>query len=123
MRVPSDRTLREWVLDLSREGSLYRFYKTREWLELRERVMAENHGECARCRDKIPSVLRRADTVHHVNEVKTHPELALSMYFTDSEGVSKPNLIPLCNRCHNEVHGRFAGAEKKPLPSFFVERW
>jgi 5-methylcytosine-specific restriction protein A len=40
-----------------------------------------------------------ADTVHHINEVETNPELRL-----DPE-----NLMSLCRECHETLHGRLNG--------------
>lgn len=124
MRVPKDRSLASWIRELAKEGKLYRFYKTDEWRSLRAAVMADAHGECEWCREKAgPPV--RATCVHHVNEVKDRPELALSRYCTDAEGNMQRNLWAICEACHNRAHGRFQGPRKKryderPLTD---ERW
>lgn len=120
MRIPKGTSLSSWIRELEREGKLYRFYKTREWLELRESVLRDNHNECIRCKGKEPAVYTRAVHVHHVNEVKDRPELALSRTYRDAEGV-KPNLLPLCRVCHNAAHGRFSKAEDRPQLN--EERW
>lgn len=97
----------------------YRIYKSKEFLRLKAEVMAEFHGECIRCKNR--GIITPAITVHHVNYVKTHPELAFSKYYKDRHGKKKRNLIPLCNDCHNAVHKRFGYKEKvKPLTE---ERW
>lgn len=114
MRVPTDRPLREWILELAAAGKLYTFYKTPEWLSLRAEVMADNHNECKRCAGR--GEYSKADTVHHENEVRKRPDLALSRYYYDAAGVRHDNLTPLCNQCHNEVHGRFKGAVRKKPP-------
>lgn len=124
MRVPKDRSLSSWIRELAKEGKLYRFYKTDEWRSLRAAVMADAHGECEWCREKAgPPV--RATCVHHVNEVKDRPELALSRYCTDADGNITRNLWAICEACHNKAHGRFQGPRKKrdderPLTD---ERW
>lgn len=124
MRVPKDRSLSSWIRELAKEGKLYRFYKTDEWRSLRAAVMADAHGECEWCREKAgPPV--RATCVHHVNEVKDRPELALARYCTDAEGNMQRNLWAICEVCHNRAHGRFQGPRKKrdderPLTD---ERW
>ena len=54
------------------------------------------------------------NTVHHIMELKEHPELAL-----DDE-----NLVSLCTQCHNERHGRHV--ERKFIPKRRViapEQW
>ena len=112
MRVPKDKSLASWIRELEREGRLYRFYKTQEWRELRERILQEHHNECIRCKGKEPAVYTRAVHVHHVNEVKDRPELALSRTYRDADGVHD-NLLPLCMQCHNEEHGRVMAPKKR----------
>ena len=122
MHIPSDKPLDQWIRELIADGNLYKFYKTREWLELRQAIMDEQHNECEICREA--GIYSRADTVHHVNEVKDRPELALSRTYIDGKGQRKRNLMALCFACHNKVHGRFQGGwwrkKEKPLTE---ERW
>lgn len=109
----------EDVIKLLNNNQAYKIYKSKEFIQLKKEVLSEFHGECARCksRGKITS----AQTVHHVNHVKNHPELTFSKYYIDRYGKRKRNLIPLCNDCHNAVHKRFGYTEKeKPLTE---ERW
>lgn len=103
MRVPSDIPLREWIAELIGSGRLYRFYKTVEWLGLRAQVMADHHYECERCAEA--GRYTRADTVHHEYEVRKHPHMALTRWVEGPDG-RREVLHPLCNDCHNEVHGR-----------------
>lgn len=121
MKVPRDIGLSSWIRQLAKDGRLYRFYKTEEWLALREQVLRDHHHECAMCKAKTPAVYTRAAHVHHVNEVKDRPELALSRTYRDAEGVHD-NLLPLCIVCHNVVHDRHytGGPSKTPLNE---ERW
>lgn len=105
MRVPAHMTLREWILDLMEERRLYRFYKTDDWLTLRDEVMRDHHYECVRCEEK--GEYSPADTVHHEYEVKKFPHMALTRWVTDPlTGEEREVLHPLCNQCHNDVHGR-----------------
>lgn len=100
------KALAQYIRDLEGRGKLYKFYKSRAWKTLRQQVLEENHFECARC----ASVGRytKVTMVHHVNEVKRRPDLALSRYFTDEHGTVKLNLLPLCDACHEREHQRFA---------------
>lgn len=107
----------EWIRELIRENKLYQFYKSREWLSLREQVICEAHNECVMCRQK--GIIRRVDEVHHVQYVRSHPELALSRTYR-YHGLEFPNLLPLCHRCHDEIHGRFGNRKKKQVNE---ERW
>ena len=107
------------IRQLDREGRLYKFYKTHEWLNLKAAILREHHGECAWCRER--GVITPAVTVHHVMHVKTHPELALSRTYRDKDGTVKDNLIPLCHECHDRAHERMR-FRKKPEP-LTPERW
>lgn len=85
-------------------GDLHGFYTSAAWLNLRASVLQADKNECQRC--KARGVYQRANTVHHVNYVRRHPELALSAWYTDGEGNSKRNLISLCHDCHERIHDR-----------------
>ena len=115
----TSQELTAWIRDLESHGKVYKFYKSKEWLELRQKILEENHFECAKCKSK--GRIKRAVTVHHVNHVHDRPDLALSRTYVDTLGVERNNLEPLCARCHNEEHGRYGFISKnKPLTK---ERW
>lgn len=92
----------KWIKELIEEDKLYRFYKSRQWLELRADILHKHHYECYDCRKR--GRITKAQTVHHVQHVKDRPDLALSEYTTDDNGKRIVNLIPLCNACHNKHH-------------------
>ena len=119
MRVPRDRALGDWISELMRDGRLYRFYKTDDWLQLRAEVMADHHFECERCAER--GRYTRADTVHHEYYVRKHPSMALTRYVGEGDA-RREVLHPLCNDCHNEIHGRKlkGSAPRAPLNE---ERW
>lgn len=99
------------IKDLVRLDNLMKFYKSKEWLELRKIALKRDNNECQLCKAK--GKYHRAENVHHIKEVKTHPHLALTL----------DNLQCLCIRCHNEVHDRLE-QEKNKMPKFMnVERW
>ena len=108
------QSLVKWINELIEEDKLYRFYKSREWLELRARVLFEHHNECCKCRAR--GRITKAQTVHHVQHVKDRPDLALSQYTIDDEGNRIVNLIPLCNACHNLEH------PEKAYKAFFTNK-
>ena len=98
-----------WIRELIQKNELWRFYKSKEWIQLKNQILKENHYECAECRKH--GVITRYDdgrllsTVHHVCHVRDHPELALSRYYKDYEtGRMELNLIPVCKACHNKLH-------------------
>lgn len=120
MRVPADKPLASWIRSLIRAGKVYLFYQTEEWKELRLQVLEDNHYECQRC--KKLGKYTKAVCVHHVNEVRIRPDLALSKFYTDNKGQQQKQLVPLCNECHNIEHDKLGQWQKKDK---FVneERW
>ena len=68
-----------------------------------------DHYECQDCRKRLQKAaekgqqlsgrdrkIGRAEEVHHIKELKEHPELALD----------DDNLVSLCTQCHNMRHER-----------------
>ena len=111
MHIPTDISLRSWILQLIADNRLILFYKSYEWMTLKDEVMEEHHHECQECLKR--GRYTRADCVHHVNEVRIRPDLALSKFYTDSEGNKQKNLVPLCNTCHNIVHDKLGKWQRK----------
>lgn len=93
------------IRQLIADNKLYVFYKSREWIELRNEVLREHHYECAHCLQQ--GRYTRAYMVHHVNEVRKRPDMALTKTYVDSEGQEHKNLVPLCFACHEAEHDRF----------------
>ncbi len=102
MRVPRDIPLSVYIRQLIKADKIEQFYFSDDWKELREKVLEDNHYECQECLKR--GIYTRADCVHHHNEVRQRPDLALSRYYIDDKGQKQPNLVPLCNTCHNLVH-------------------
>lgn len=98
-------------IKLIREGKLMKFYKSKEWRALRVKALQRDNYECQRCKSK--GKYKPAENVHHIKEVKTHPQLALDL----------DNLQCLCIRCHNEVHDRLDRTQKKERKFMNEERW
>lgn len=120
--------LPRYIRKLNDQGKIYKFYKSREWRSLRDRVLSESHYECARC--ARVGRYSKAVMVHHVNEVLQRPDLALSRYYRDRDGVQRDNLVPLCAACHEAEHARFTpdGGASSPHSAGArafknVERW
>ena len=88
--------LEEWILKLIEEDKLWKFYKDKRFIALKEDVLKEQRHECQMCG-------KTADTVHHVQFVRKHPRLALSRYYYFN-GQKKRNLIAVCKSCHNLCH-------------------
>lgn len=90
-------------------GELMKFYKSKEWMALRQKALKRDNFECQMCKDA--GRYHKAENVHHLKEVKTHPHLSLTL----------SNLQCLCIKCHNKVHDRL---ESVRAPKFTNdERW
>lgn len=111
MRIPNDIPLATWIRQLIRADKIELFYFTDDWKELREDVLEEHHFECQECLKR--GIYTRAVCVHHVNEVKKRPDLALSKFYVDDEGDTQKQLVPLCNICHNIIHDKLGNYQKK----------
>lgn len=120
MQIPTDMKMAKWIRQLIRDGKVEQFYQTKEWKELRLEVLEEHYYECQEC-IKFGRYTR-ATCVHHVNELKDRPDLALSRYYVDHAGVRHKQLLPLCNKCHNIVHDKLRSfVEGKRFTN--IERW
>lgn len=112
-------TTERWIRELIAEGQEVKFYKCQAWRLLRENILAKYHYECQACLSR--GKYTRAYVVHHVNELKHRPDLALSEFYVDHEGNTHPNLLPLCIDCHNAEHDRIG---YEPNTKFVnEERW
>ena len=96
---------------------IHRFYVWGPWKKVRREVLQMDHGECQRCKAK--KIYTKATTVHHVNYVKKHPDMALEIWY-EWHGVRKRNLVSLCHDCHEAVHGYRKPEKKETLTE---ERW
>lgn len=120
VKIPKDISIGAYIRGLIKAGKIEQFYFTEDWKELREEVQEFFHFECQECLKQ--GRYTRADCVHHVNEVRQRPDLALSRYFTDQEGQQQYNLITLCNTCHNLIHDKLGEWQKKDK-YINEERW
>lgn len=128
----NERELKEWIEELIAKDELWRFYKSKEWVTVKERILKKNHHECSVCRSsgKITRYDVDADgnkklisTVHHVQFVRKHPGLALSETYTYN-GKTYVNLIPVCKACHNKLHPEKRNRQRNKTNSYTnQERW
>lgn len=95
------------------------FYLTRKWKKKRLEVLKLDKHECQYCKRK--GRYTKATLVHHVKHLDEFPELALEIYYTDTDGQSKRNLLSTCKDCHEtEGHPERLRHAKEPLNK---ERW
>ena len=95
-----------------------KFYESKQWRRLRKEVIKDDKYECLHCKAK--GIYTKANTVHHCNYLKLHPELALEKFYKNDDGVAKRNLISLCHNCHEEIHKWVQKEKEEPLT---IERW
>ena len=104
--------LASWIRSLQAEDQLWKFYKSREWKDLKRKILRQDHYECQVCKaagivtryEVVHGRMEKLQTVHHVMHVTEHPELALSEFYTDSSGSRQRQLITICKACHNKEH-------------------
>lgn len=103
-----------------------KFYDSKAWQTKRIEILKRDRFECQDCMARIQKAvaegkwlpekekkIARAEHVHHIQELKEHPELALD----------NDNLISLCVRCHNIRHGRVPHKFKRKKKLASRERW
>lgn len=113
---------RQFVEHCIETDDIHSFYTWDVWERLRLRVLAIDHRECQRCK-YVYHRQRAATVVHHRQHLRQHPELALSIWYTDAQGKKHRNLESLCASCHDEVHPE-KGLTRASRPHLTTEeRW
>ncbi len=97
----------------------YQFYSWGEWKRLRQEVLALDHFECQRCKEKNHRY-RKAVIVHHIKHLKDRPDLALSIYDPET---GERQLISVCKECHEAEHPESQRQYKRLCSPLTVERW
>ena len=59
-----------------------------KWHKVRNNVLKKHGGLCAMCKEQ--GIIKPADVVHHIDE--------------DSKNNRMENLMPLCYKCHTDIH-------------------
>ena len=117
-KIFTPKKLRNWILKCQREDAMWKFYKSKYFRRLREKVLEVQHNECQICLSH--GKVTTADTVHHVKHVRDFPELSLSPYYYEGEK-KKRNLIAICKSCHANEHPEKMQQANKP--ALTEERW
>lgn len=99
---------------------IWKFYKLAEWQKVRAEVLAEQYYECQVCKSK--GKYTPADTVHHIQYVRKHPETALDKTY-EYKGKTYVNLIAICKACHNHVHTEKLENKRNSAIPLNEERW
>ena len=86
---------------MARHGKYYdEMIQSKEWRELRVRVLREHNGLCAWCLKK--GYVVSAEVVHHLVEVetgRTQEEQRRLMF-------ARSNVVGICRRCHSDHHNQ-----------------
>ncbi|WP_349729767.1 HNH endonuclease [Peribacillus frigoritolerans] len=95
------------------EAQKKKFYRSGDWESLRQQALERDNHECQQCKregrvhvDSIKVEGERKSVelnVHHKYEIEDYPQLALVL----------DNLETLCLNCHNKMHNRVFGEQKK----------
>lgn len=88
------------------------FYISKEWINTSNIVRNKYHGLCLMCllKDNIVNV---CDVVHHIIEIRTPTGWTYRLDIS--------NLIPLCHRHHNELHGNYTNYKQDILKQLIIE--
>ena len=106
------------------DKNLADFYNSWDWRKISKKVIRDGHCECVECKKK--GKVTQAVLTHHVNELKTRPDLAYSLTYVDENGETRPQLIPLCHDCHERIHkrGNYSEHDGKDEKGFWQEeKW
>lgn len=116
-------SLAEYIRQLIDDDQLVKFYKSQGWRLLREEVLREHYYECQECMKQ--GKYTRATMVHHVQEVRKRPDLAMSKTYVDGKGNVHKQLVPLCIACHEKEHDKLGGYVRERSKDKFTneERW
>lgn len=108
------------------EKDVKHFYNSKDWKRKRIQILDRDRHECQDCRERLKKAaeegghlygedckIRRAQEVHHIKELREHPELALD----------EDNLVSLCTQCHNIRHGRYPKRFVRKKKQISEEKW
>ena len=108
------------IKDCAKLGNMAGFYESKYWRRLRKEVLKDDKKECQVCKSK--GFYTKANTAHHVNYLRLHPELALEKFYVNDDGVVKRNLISVCHLCH-EIYCHPERMQKEKEEPLTIERW
>src|SRR5699024_2424482 len=77
------------------------FNKSTAWQKARKIALVRDNYLCQSCLSN--KRIKKADVVHHIKELRDHPELSLTL----------SNLVSWCHTCHNRHHKPKAESEPK----------
>lgn len=112
--------MKEEIYNRILQGDTELLYKTKDWNTKRIKILKRDNYECQRCLGKYKTKINikrirlcKANTVHHIVELKDDPTKMLD----------DNNLISLCRECHDIIHDRMPKAFNKPKERLTKEMW
>lgn len=107
------------IKELIENNRLDIFYNSKYWRRFSHEVKREQNNECQMCKSK--GRYAPAKILHHVNHLRERPDLAYSRYYTDEKGERHRQLLAVCFRCHEELHGRTFKVGTRPRKGYTNE--
>ena len=111
-------TLLARLTSLIESGCVDSFYHWTEWEKARLTVLAFDHYECQSCKAK--GRYSKAVIVHHIKHLKDRPDLALSIYDSNT---GQRQLISVCKECHEKEHPESQRQYMPKAEPVTKERW
>ncbi|MFD9629079.1 HNH endonuclease [Peribacillus muralis] len=109
------------MIEYKTKQQKHKFYRTSDWNKLRSEALERDNYECQQCKregrvhvdsKKVEGERKSVElNVHHKYEIEHYPQLALVL----------DNLTTVCLHCHNKLHNRVFGEQKKKR--WNDERW
>lgn len=125
-KADQEQVIRDWykrygnqpASDRVVDKATMRFYKSKQWRDVREQVLKRDNYECQACKRQgkvttIDKSKHKSLDVDHILELESHPELAYDM----------DNLETLCVSCHNKKHNRYQSKWKMKNENSKDEKW
>lgn len=125
-KADQEQVIRDWykrygnqpASDRVVDKATMRFYKSKQWRDVREQVLKRDNYECQACKRQgkvttIDKSKHKSLDVDHILELESHPELAYDM----------DNLETLCVSCHNKKHNRYQSKWKMKNENLKDEKW
>ena len=94
--IAENKATRNRRYNQKRDKKYLQFYRSKEWITLREKYMQDKQYKCEICS-------KLATEVHHKEPIQTPAGWERRLDYL--------NLLLVCVRCHNKLHHRF-GKEK-----------
>lgn len=121
----------KWLKQLIADNQLEKFYHCSEWIKVAAQVKALDNNECQQCKraGRVTTAGHSSGgagkpvqmSAHHWMEVKKYPELALSIWYEDADGIRRRNIEYVCETCHNMIHHKFSRTDRQKFVN--EERW